>query len=237
MPAVELSAKAIAREIVQDQLRRRHSCKDPDTNVTASLPTQDDSGLNTPTTFACSIFIQAHRNHAVKMRTHLSAKLLLLLAFSERVISAPRDGAQVVIAPFSSGNDHEPGSNGYKQHDDLVANTQANQATTDHVVDDSILNALSAHSDPVDALLSLQPELAAQMAEPRLIRVHGQAKAVWMTEGDKLRLRREMKKFMDITDHQELYAQSESVSTWAGKASKRYQLVVHSPAFPQTGTD
>lgn len=141
------------------------------------------------------------------MRSHLSANLLLLLTLSQRVVSAPRDGAQVVIAPPTSNSDND--------------NIYADDAIADHVVDDSILAALTAHSDPVDALLSLQPELAAELAEPRLIHILGQPKPEWMTEGDKLRLRRERKKFMDITDHQELYAESGSVSAWAGEASEQ----------------
>jgi leucyl aminopeptidase len=40
-----------------------------------------------------------------------------------------------------------------------------------------------------------------------------------MTEGDKLRLRRQGKKFVDITDHEEFYAKQ--VDTLAGKASMK----------------
>ena len=70
-----------------------------------------------------------------------------------------------------------------------------------YVVDDAILSALAQHSDPVEALLSLQPELRDYLAEPRLLDVFGQGE-VWLTEGDKLRLRREGKKFGDVTDFQ-----------------------------------
>lgn len=146
------------------------------------------------------------------MHSHLSTKLLLLLTLSQRVVSAPRDGAQVVIAPPTSSSDND--------------NIYANDAIVDHAVDDSILAALSAHSDPVDALLSLQPQMAAQLAEPRLIHVLGQPKPEWMTEGDKLHLRRERKKFMDITDHQDLYAESGSVNAWAGEASKMHEVIL-----------
>lgn len=141
------------------------------------------------------------------MFSHLPTQLLLLLSFSERVFSAPNQGAQIVITPpTSNDNDHTK-----------AASSSYADAHADHVVEDSILAALSAHSDPVDALISLQPELAAELAERRLIHVFGEPEPVWMTEGDKLHLRRDRKKFMDITDHQELYA--EPINTWSGKAS------------------
>ncbi len=76
-----------------------------------------------------------------------------------------------------------------------------------HVVDSAILAALEAYPDPVDALVSLQPELAAGLAEPRLLCVPGEDAPEWMTEGDKLRLRRLGKKFVDITEHRHFYAQ------------------------------
>ncbi|ORX38701.1 peptidase family M28 [Kockovaella imperatae] len=69
-----------------------------------------------------------------------------------------------------------------------------------HVVDESIYMAMERYDDPVLALLSIQPELAETLAEKRLIQVFGDDGPVWMTEGDKLRLRRERKKFMDVTD-------------------------------------
>jgi leucyl aminopeptidase len=73
------------------------------------------------------------------------------------------------------------------------------------------------HSDPVAALLFLQPELEADLAQQRLLHVVGDQKPKWMTEGDKLRLRRRGKKFVDITDHQDFYAQQ--VNALSGKAS------------------
>ncbi|KAF3763322.1 Zn-dependent exopeptidase [Cryphonectria parasitica EP155] len=57
-----------------------------------------------------------------------------------------------------------------------------------------------------------------------------------MTEGDKLHLRREGKKFMDITDHQDLY--KDSVNTRAGKANLpnlTHQRLVK-PLFPKIST-
>lgn len=91
-------------------------------------------------------------------------------------------------------------------------------AQAEHVVDEAILAALKTHFDPVAALLSLQPELAADLAQERLLHVVGEQKPEWMTEGDKLRLRRRGKKFVDITDHEEFYAQQ--VGILSGKASE-----------------
>ena len=62
-----------------------------------------------------------------------------------------------------------------------------------HVVDEAIYSALERSNDPVDALLHLQPHLADELAERRLIRVlDDEEEDVWMTEGDKLRLRRQV---------------------------------------------
>ena len=86
-----------------------------------------------------------------------------------------------------------------------------------HTVDEAILVALRTYADPVDALLSLQPESAAALAEPRLLHVFGQEKPEWLTEGDKLRLRRAGKKFMDITSSGDFYSHKVDASS-AGKA-------------------
>lgn len=90
-----------------------------------------------------------------------------------------------------------------------------------HDVDPAILAALNAHADPVDALIALQPELADELARPRLLHVAGTPEAQWQTEGDKLRLRRKGKKFTDLTDHEEFYSQqTQSEVLTAGKARK-----------------
>lgn len=94
-----------------------------------------------------------------------------------------------------------------------------------HVVDREVTTALKKHTDPVDALLSLRPELATELAEKRLIHIFGDEKPEWMTEGDKMRLRRRGKRFADITDHEDFYA-SQQADTSAGKASAR-SLIIH----------
>ncbi|KAK7739780.1 hypothetical protein SLS53_005750 [Cytospora paraplurivora] len=105
-----------------------------------------------------------------------------------------------------------------------------------HAVDDAILAALNTYPDPVDALIALQPESAAELSQPRLIHVFGESEPIWRTEADKLRLRQKGKKFMDITDHQDLY--SEPFSSWAGKATLpklSHQRLVK-PLFPKVST-
>lgn len=106
------------------------------------------------------------------------------------------------------------------QHVILPAPEGVPHARAGHVVDKTILAALEKHPDPVDALLSLHPEYAADLAQPRLLHVIGESKAEWMTEGDKLHLRRQGKKFFDITDHEDFYLQQ--IDTLSGKASKKH---------------
>ena len=125
----------------------------------------------------------------------LRQALLLILGASQLGFAA--QDAQHVFAPPPGSLDTRP----------------------EHVVDVAILNALKAHSDPVAALLSLHPEAAKELNQPRLLHVVGEEKPKWMTEGDKLRLRRSRKKFVDITDHEDFYAQQADAS-FAGKASR-----------------
>ncbi|OCF40862.1 hypothetical protein I317_05312 [Kwoniella heveanensis CBS 569] len=91
-----------------------------------------------------------------------------------------------------------------------LSNLLSSSASTHHEVHPSILSALDSFNDPVDALLSLKPELEELMAEQRLIRVFGDGprEGLWMTEGDKLRLRRQGKQFMDLTESQDMLASS-----------------------------
>ena len=90
----------------------------------------------------------------------------------------------------------------------------------EHPIHPTISSSLESYiNDPVFALLSLKPELAELMDEPRLIRVFGEDdvdQGRWMTEGDKLRLKRQRKGFMDITESQHL----PNPSLVTGKASQ-----------------
>lgn len=120
----------------------------------------------------------------------------LLLGSSQLVAGISTGGRQVVL-----GGSH-----------------QTTGSRPPHVVDDAITAALAKHADPVDAFVALRPEAAKALAVPRLLHVQGAETSQWMTEGDKLRLRRQRKKFVDITDHYEFYAQQADVQ--AGKARK-----------------
>ncbi|EHK40146.1 uncharacterized protein TrAtP1_006198 [Trichoderma atroviride] len=106
-----------------------------------------------------------------------------------------------------------------------------------HQVDPAILAALEKYPDPVDAFIALHPEAAEQLAEPRLLRVFGESSAQWMTEGDKMRLKRQGKQFTDITGHEDFY--KEQVNTLAGKAHlpklSHHGLV--KPLLPLVSTD
>ncbi|KAJ5220240.1 peptidase family M28 [Penicillium chermesinum] len=81
----------------------------------------------------------------------------------------------------------------------------------------AVAAALAKYSDPVEAMISLNIESKAQLYEPRLLHVLGEDKPTWLTEGDKLRLRKEGKKFIDITEHEDYYAGQ--VNALAGKAN------------------
>lgn len=124
---------------------------------------------------------------------------------------------QRVLAPIPSASASTSGSG------DAGVVAGVSRPHGDHSVHESILSAIETHADPVAALVSLQSEdearakTEAALAEPRLLRRLGapNAKAEWMTEGDKMRLRREGVKFMDITDHEDFY--KEQVDALAGK--------------------
>ncbi|KII92043.1 hypothetical protein PLICRDRAFT_103137 [Plicaturopsis crispa FD-325 SS-3] len=57
---------------------------------------------------------------------------------------------------------------------------------------------MALHDDPVEVMKLLEPANAAELDEPRLLQVFGKD-AEWMTEGDKLRLRKNGLAFMDLT--------------------------------------
>ncbi|KAJ6444570.1 peptidase [Purpureocillium lavendulum] len=114
------------------------------------------------------------------------------------------------------------------------------QALRHAVVDPAIVRALDAHADPVDALLALQPGLAAEMAAPRLLHLAGDEKPQWMTEGDKLRLRRRRRKFADVTDFEDFYARQREVGALAADKAHLPELVnqrLVKPLIAQVSTE
>lgn len=114
------------------------------------------------------------------------------------------------------------------QESQLVLGAPSNPRPAEHGLQ-SILAALDVHHDPVDAFISLYPEAKDDLAQPRLLHVLGRRAGEnpkWGTEGDKLRLRRRGKKFIDLTDHHEFYAGLPERAC-AGKASRRRPPVSH----------
>jgi leucyl aminopeptidase len=91
------------------------------------------------------------------------------------------------------------------------------QSQHEHAVSSDILQALEIHADPVEAFLYLHPEASDELAQPRLLYVADAHEPQWMTEGDKMRLRRQGKKFTDITDHED-FIRDQQVSAEESKA-------------------
>ncbi|KAI1259021.1 peptidase family M28 [Xylariaceae sp. FL1019] len=142
---------------------------------------------------------------------------ILTLAVALQVSATPRADQQAVL-----------GSSGILTGD--VAD-----APFIHTVDQSILTALEEHDDPVAALVALRPELADELIQPRLIHVLGDDEPQWMTEGDKMRLRRAGHKFRDATDFQDMLVDA----SWAGQAHTpklAHQSLVK-PLFPKISTE
>ncbi|KAI0111127.1 peptidase family M28 [Nemania sp. FL0031] len=139
-------------------------------------------------------------------------KLLLLGLSASQASALLREDSQIVL-----GSSESSGRN-----------------TPIHAVDHAILTALRTHPDPVDALVSLRPELADELAEPRLLHILGHDTPQWMTEGDKLRLRREGQRFKDITDFQD-----DVSASFAGQAHlpKLIHQRLVTPLFSKISTD
>jgi leucyl aminopeptidase len=71
-----------------------------------------------------------------------------------------------------------------------------------------LLSILSQHDDPVNAMISLDPASAPLLASSRLLEVMDGSGEKWLTEGDKLRLRRQGIDFIDLTGRYHLVEQS-----------------------------
>jgi hypothetical protein len=98
-----------------------------------------------------------------------------------------------------------------------------------HPIDASLTAHLLMHSDPVDAFRALYPQEADELDEPRLLKVHGE-EPVWSTEGEKLRLRRAGKGFMDLTGREE-------VVEMMGEPEPRMWGAFSEQSFDLKGTD
>lgn len=85
-------------------------------------------------------------------------------------------------------------------------------ATNVDISEANIHRVLAAHdNDPVEIMRLLDPAYAATLDEPRLLEVFG-AEPVWMTEGDKLRLRKQGLSFMDLTGREDIFRSTVSTS-------------------------
>lgn len=91
-----------------------------------------------------------------------------------------------------------------------------------HEINPKIVDAIAKYADPVDAYVAVYPEAAGEFAERRLLHVGGEETAEWMTEGDKLRLRRKGKKFRDVTDHEEFMKQQVAIQSQPARKSPSY---------------
>ncbi|KAH6638675.1 peptidase family M28 [Truncatella angustata] len=144
--------------------------------------------------------------------------LLLLLGTTEFVASSQAAGNQVVFGPSTDR---------FETFDLHGLRPEAHA---------ELLQVVQAHKDPVDAYLALRPEAAEELAEPRLLHVLGEPEPKWMTNGDKMRLRRKEHKFMDVTDYQDMY--TEQLGALSGKAKlpdlRHHRLI--KPLFPQIST-
>lgn len=129
----------------------------------------------------------------IMLKAVCASSLLLLSTGLVTVSAAPKDGQIRLTGPTPNNSNN-------------------------HQVDPAILAALAKYLDPVDAYVSLQPEAAEKLSQPRLLHVNGETHPQWLTEGDKLRLARKGKKFMDITEHDGFY--KKQVGALAGKARK-----------------
>ena len=79
-----------------------------------------------------------------------------------------------------------------------------------------VKHLLAAHNnDPVEVIHLLDPVYAAILNEPRLVEVI-RTEAAWMTEGDKLRFKKQGLSFMDLTGHENLFRSTFSSNTNIG---------------------
>ncbi|KAF9234736.1 Zn-dependent exopeptidase [Melanogaster broomeanus] len=97
----------------------------------------------------------------------------------------------------------------------LQVNPQISEELIDHL--------LAIHDDdPVKVMRLVDPANAADLDEPRLLQVFGK-EAVWMTEGDKLRLRKQGLSFMDLTGREHLFGAKVSSAKQTTWPDLRYQ--------------
>ncbi|KAG9311505.1 Zn-dependent exopeptidase [Chiua virens] len=83
-----------------------------------------------------------------------------------------------------------------------------------HLTEDNFDRVLAAHhGDIVEVMRFVDPVYGATLNEPRLLQVFG-AEPVWLTEGDKLILKRRGLSFMDLTGREDTSSSPETQIEW-----------------------
>ena len=92
------------------------------------------------------------------------------------------------------------------------------------VTEANVKHFLAAHNnDPVEAIRLLDPIYASVLDEPRLAKAIG-TEPMWMTEGDKLRLKNQGLSFTDFTSHENLFRSTFSSNTNIGVCLFLYDI-------------
>ncbi|KAH0835054.1 Zn-dependent exopeptidase [Lanmaoa asiatica] len=106
-------------------------------------------------------------------------------------------------------------------------NQQILQGNDVEITEATINRLLAAHKDdPVEVMRLVDPVYAATLDEPRLLEVFG-AEPVWMTEGDKLRLKKKGLSFMDLTGREDIFRSTRSPEKQIEWPELRYQKKVN----------
>lgn len=93
----------------------------------------------------------------------------------------------------------------------------------------TINRLLAAHNDdPVEVMRLLDPVYAETLDEPRLLQVFG-SEPVWMTEGDKLRLKKRGLSFMDLTGREDLARLTSSFEKQTGMSFSAFTECLPGP--------
>jgi hypothetical protein len=113
--------------------------------------------------------------------------IALVSAVGVPALAGPRPAQHAFVTPTSSG--FVDTSSGYVDLEGIHA-------------------VLAEETDPVEAMLLIDPSMATKLAEPKLLQLFNGKDAVgetkWMTEGDKMGLRRQGIDWIDLTGRDSL---------------------------------
>ncbi|KAK4158943.1 Zn-dependent exopeptidase [Cladorrhinum sp. PSN259] len=128
----------------------------------------------------------------------IRSALSLLLLTSSLTFARETDDNQYVLkfsVPVPEAHAHHEPNHHVPSHGHAYENIH-------HPPPPEVMEALRLFpTDPVNALKYARPDAAEALDAPRLLRVLGEDEPRWMTEGDKLRLRRGGRRFVDLTGH------------------------------------